>query len=143
VKCSVLLLKDEFLEKLENVYTMKDTAPPRIKKHIETLVEDVDLYTNYFLNPHIPKTTNQLENYYRQIDPRKMKKRYKTIQGLIRALHLKAHYWVVRNGFIPEEESLCIARQYLGKHYNEKNIHTVFSKKKKHVLKYWMGDPTQ
>jgi hypothetical protein len=67
----------------------------------------------------------------------------KTIPRLIRALRLKAHYWIVRKGFIPEEESLCIARQYLGKHYNGKNIHTVFSKKKKHVLKYWMGDPTQ
>ena len=135
--------EEEFLEKLEKVHTMKDAAPSRIKKHIETLVEDVDLYTNHFLNPCIPKTSNHVEEYYCQTDPRKMKKRYRTIPGLIRALHLKAVYWIIRHGFISGEESLCIARHYLGNHYNGINIHTVFSPKKKHVLKYWMNDPTQ
>jgi hypothetical protein len=133
----------EFLEKLEKVYTMKDKAPSRIKKHIETLGEDVDLYTNFFLNPHIPKTSNHVEEYYRQTNPKKMKRRYQTIKGLIRALHLKAIYWIVRHGFILEEESLQIARQNLGKRYNKTNISKVFSKKKKHVLNYWMHDPTQ
>ncbi len=135
--------EEEFLEKLESVYTMRDRAPPRMKKHIEKLVEDVSLYVNHLLNPQIPKTSNHAEEYYRQTDPRKMKKRYKTIPGLIRALHLKAIYWIIRHGYIPEEESLRIARQYLGKHYNRATIHTVFSKKKKHVLKYWMNDPTR
>ena len=135
--------EEEFLEKLEKVYTMKDEAPSRIKKHIETLVEDVGLYTNHFLNPCTPKTNNHVEEYYRQTDPRKMKKRYKTIPGLIRALHLKAIYWIVRHGFISEEESLRIARQYLGKTYNKTNITTVFSPKKKHVLTYWLHDPSK
>jgi len=133
----------EFLEKLETVYAMKDAAPSRIKKHIEKLVEDVDLYTNHLLNPYIPKTSNHAEEYYRQTDPRKTKKRYKTIPGLIRALHLKAVYWIVRHGFISEDESLRIARHYLGKHYNKTNILTVFSKKKKHVLTYWLHDPSK
>ncbi len=48
-----------------------------------------------------------------------MKKRYKTIPGLIRALNLKAVYWIVRHGYISEKESLRIARHYLGRHYNE------------------------
>lgn len=135
--------EEEFLGKLEHVYTMRDRAPSRMKKHIEKLVEDVSLYVNYLLDPQIPKTSNHAEEYYRQTDPRKMKKRYKTIPGLIRALHLKAIYWIIRHGYVPEEESLRIARQYLGKHYNRTTIRTVFSKKKKHVLKYWIGDPTK
>jgi transposase-like protein len=133
----------EFLEKLEKVYLMKDTAPSRIKKHIETLVKDVDLYTNHLLNPLIPKTNNHVEEYYRQIDPKKMKKRYKTISGLTRALHLKGIYWIVRHGLISEEESLRIARQNLGKQYNKTNIYTVFSDKKKHVLTHWFHDPSK
>lgn len=133
----------EFLEKLEKVYSMKDKVPPCMKKHIEKLVEDVDLYTNHLLNPSIPKTSNHAEEYYRQTDPKKMKKRYKTPQGLIRALNLKAVYWIVRHGFISEEESLRIARQNLSRQYDKTNIHRVFSKKKKHVLTYWMGDPLQ
>jgi transposase-like protein len=75
--------EEEFLEKLEKVYTMKDEAPPKIRKHIEKLAKDVSLYTNHFLNPCIPKTSNSVEEYYRQTDPRKMKKRYKTIPGLM------------------------------------------------------------
>jgi len=66
--------EEEFLRKLENVYAMKDKAPSRIKKHIETLVDDVDLYTNYFLNPCIPKTSNHVEEYYRQTDLKKDEK---------------------------------------------------------------------
>jgi hypothetical protein len=45
------------------------------------------------------------------------------------ALHLIVIYWIVRHGFISEEESLCIARQYLGKRHNRANISKVFSEK--------------
>jgi hypothetical protein len=133
--------EEEFLEKLEKVYAMKDKAPLKIKKHIETLVEDVNLYTNHFLNSCIPRTSNSAEEYYRQTDPRKMKKRYKTIPGLIRALQLKSIYWVVRHGYISEEKSLRIARQYLGRNYTRTTIHKVFSKKKEHFLEYWKKNP--
>ncbi len=135
--------EEEFLEKLEKLYAIKDEFPSRLKKHIEKLVEDVDLYTNYLLDPHIPKTSNHAEGYYRQTDPKKMKKRYKTPQGLVQALYSKAVYWIVRHGFIPEEESLHIARKNLSRQYNKTNIHRVFSKKKKRFLTYWMGDPLQ
>ena len=133
--------EEEFLEKLEKVYAMKDEAPLRIRKHIETLAKDVSLYTNHFLNPRISKTSNPVEEYYRQTDPRKMKKRYKTIPGLIRALQLKSIYWIVRNGRISEEKSLRIARQYLGRNYTRTTIHKVFSRKKIHFLKYWKKNP--
>ncbi|MBU7047211.1 MAG: hypothetical protein HXS54_12330 [Theionarchaea archaeon] len=95
------------------------------------------------MNPCIPKTSNSVEEYYRQTDPRKMKKRYKTIPGLICALKLKSIYWIVRNGFISEEKSLRIARQYLGRYYDRTTIYNVFSGKKKHVLTYWMSNPTK
>ena len=45
--------EEEFLEKLENVYAMKDAVPSLMKNHIEKLVKDVDLYTNHLLNPQI------------------------------------------------------------------------------------------
>jgi hypothetical protein len=120
-----------------------DTVPPRMKKHIKKLVADFNLYTNHLSNPAIPKTTNQVEPYYRHTDPQKMKRQYKTSSGLIQALSQKAVHWIIRNGFISEDVSLHIARHYLGKQYNKANISNVFSKKKKHVLTYWMGDPTQ
>jgi hypothetical protein len=122
---------------------MRDTAPSLIKTHIDTLIADVDLYTNYLLCPWIPKTSNHVEEYYRQTDPRKMKKRYKTIPGLTRALQLKAIYWIVKHGLILEDESLRLARQYISRHYNETNIYTVFSPKKMHVLTHWLHDPSE
>ena len=122
---------------------MKDTAPSRIKKHIQTLVNDVDLYTNHFLDPSIPKTNNHVEEYYRQIDPEKMKKQYKTIPGLTRALQLKAIFWIIKHGLIPEDESLRIARQHLSKQYNKTNIYKVFSDKKKDFLTHSSYNPSE
>lgn len=131
---------EEFEDKLENVLDMMYTVPPRIRHHLKRVVKDFDLYAVRFHNPFVKGTTSQVENYYTQTDPEKMKRRYKTPQGLTQALSLKAPFWIVRNGFISEEESLQIARKYLGKRFNETNIHKVFSRKKKHVLKYLMGD---
>jgi hypothetical protein len=51
-----------------------------------------------------------------------MKKQYKTSSELIQALSQKAGYWIIRNGFISEEVSLHIARQYLGKRYNKAQV---------------------
>ena len=40
-------------------------------------------------DPKISRTSNYVENYYRQTLPRANKKKYKTIQGLINYLKLK------------------------------------------------------
>jgi hypothetical protein len=133
----------EFEDKFQEVFDMIDTVPYRIKKHIKKLARDFDLYTAHFFNPYIPRTTNQLENYYRQTDPKKTKNQHKTAEGLLQALNQKAVFWVIRNGFISKEDSLKIARKNLSTTYDNATIEDVFSKKKKHVLTYWMGDPTQ
>ncbi|MBU7017004.1 MAG: hypothetical protein HXS44_05805 [Theionarchaea archaeon] len=106
-------------------------------------MQDFHLYTAYFNDPNIAKTTNQVEEYYRQTDPKKIKRRYKTPQGLIQALNQKAGTWVVRHGLVSKEASLYYARRFLGKSYNNTSINSFFSKRKKHVLTYWMGDPTK
>jgi hypothetical protein len=129
---------EEAEERLYEVYNMVDSVPSRIKKQIKKLIEDFPLYTAYLDDPRIKKTTSKVEEYYRQTDPQKIKKQYKTRKGLEQALHQKAVYWVVRHGFISQEYSLELARKYLGNHYDNQNITRVFSKKKKHVLTYWM-----
>jgi transposase-like protein len=129
---------EEAQERLYEVYNMVDSVPSRIKKQIKKLIEDFPLYTAYLDDPRIKKTTSKVEEYYRQTDPQKIKKQYKTRKGLEQALHQKAVYWVVRHGFISQEYSLELARKYLGNHYDNQNITRVFSKKKKHVLTYWM-----
>lgn len=134
---------EEAEEKFGKVVEMMDFVPRGIRKYIKRLIRDFHLYTAYFTDPNIAKTTNQVEEYYRQTDPKKIKKRYKTPQGLIQALNQKAVVWVVRHGYISKKTSLYYARRFLGKSYNNTSINSFFSKRKKHVLTYWIGDPTR
>jgi hypothetical protein len=134
---------EEAEQKFEEVVEMMHTVPRGIRKHIKRLMQDFHLYTAYFLDPNIAKTTNQVEEYYRQTDPKKIKKQYKTTHGLIHALNQKAAAWVVRHGFISRKASLYYARRLLGKRYDNTSINYFFSRRKKHVLTYWIGNPIQ
>jgi hypothetical protein len=81
-----------------------------------------------------------LEEYYCQTEPQKVKKQYKTPEGLTRILNQKAIFWIIRHGFISTEASLQLARKYFGKRYDKPTIGKVFSRKKKRILTYWVGD---
>ena len=45
-----------------------------------------------------PKTTNPVENYYRQTDPDQIKEKYKASQGMLSYLARKMQYWTMKLG---------------------------------------------
>jgi gamma-glutamylcysteine synthetase len=57
-------------------------------------------------DPKIARTSNQLENYYRQTLPKAYKRKYKTIKGLINYLKLKMQNWTQKQGKISNPQQL-------------------------------------
>ncbi|MDO9044391.1 MAG: transposase, partial [Methanobacteriaceae archaeon] len=45
----------------------------------------------------IPRTSNTVENYYRQTEPEQIKKKYKTITGILTYLHHKMKNWTQKH----------------------------------------------
>jgi hypothetical protein len=46
----------------------------------------------------IPRTTNQVENYYRQTEPEQIKTKYKTNKEILSYLHRKMKKWTQKHG---------------------------------------------
>jgi len=62
------------------------------------ILPDFNRLTQFMHNPKISRTSNYVENYYRQTLPRANKKKYKTIHGLINYLKLKMQKWTSKHG---------------------------------------------
>jgi hypothetical protein len=75
-------------EKFEEVFEHIYVVPSGIRTYIKKLMKNFDLYTAYLVDPLIAKTNNQLEEYYRQTEPQKVKKQYKTPEGLTHVLNV-------------------------------------------------------
>jgi dolichyl-phosphate-mannose--protein O-mannosyl transferase len=56
-------------------------------------------------NPNIARTSNLIENYYRQTLPKAHKKKYKTIKGLINYLKLKMQKWTQNHRKNPQHQT--------------------------------------
>jgi len=75
---------------LEELLSHFNDIPRLLQRFItKKLLPDFIRLTHFTRNPLITRTSNQVENYYRQTLPRANKKKYKTIQGLINYLKLK------------------------------------------------------
>ena len=61
-----------------------------MQKHV---INFIDRYLLYLKNPKIEKTSNKLDNYYRNTDPEIIKKRYKTKNGILSYLYYQMVDW--------------------------------------------------
>ena len=50
-------------------------------------------YLLYLKNPNIEKTSNKLDNYYRNTNPKIIKTRYKTRKGILSYLYYQMIEW--------------------------------------------------
>jgi len=85
-------LLDELLSNLEDI-------PPFLQKFItKKILPNLNRLTQFMHNPKISRTSNYLENYYRQTLPKANKKKYKTTKGLTNYLKLKMQKWTQKHG---------------------------------------------
>lgn len=65
---------------------LKQFTDKHVKNHFQR-------YLEHHYDENIDRTTNKIENYYRQTDPEKIKKNYKTKTGILSFLTYKMEYW--------------------------------------------------
>jgi len=79
---------------LEELLSHFDNIPHILQRFItKKILPNLNRLTQSMHDPKISRTSNYVENYYRQTLPRANKKKYKTIQGLINYLKLKMQNW--------------------------------------------------
>jgi hypothetical protein len=57
------------------------------------VINFINRYLLYLKNPKIEKTSNKLDNYYRNTDPEIIKTRYKTRNGILSYLYYQMIGW--------------------------------------------------
>ncbi|MEG3225550.1 MAG: hypothetical protein BME94_08620, partial [Methanobacteriales archaeon Met13] len=58
---------------------------------------DFERLTHFMRDPLIQRTSNKVENYYRQTDPNQIKKIYKTTKGILSYLNQKMKKWTQKH----------------------------------------------
>ena len=93
--------KDEYItmERLELLLNKYDDIPLFLQGYIQKkILPDLERITPLMRDLSISRTTNPVENYYRQTDPGQIKKRYKTSRGILSYLTGKMEYWAGKLG---------------------------------------------
>jgi transposase-like protein len=63
----------------------------------QKIIPDYKRLTTFMKNNKIPRTSNTVENYYRQTEPEQIKKKYKTKKGILTYLHYKMKNWTQKH----------------------------------------------
>ena len=86
---------DQRLKRLLNDF---DRIPSFLQRFIkQKIVPDYKRLTQFMEDHKIPRTSNTVENYYRQTEPEQIKKKYKTITGILTYLHHKMKNWTQKH----------------------------------------------
>ena len=81
---------NKFKQYLQNYTTIPAVLKDFIQKHI---INHFQRYIQYLDDENIEKTSNKVENYYRQTNPEKIKKTYKPKQGILTFPHYQMKKW--------------------------------------------------
>ncbi|RJS49879.1 MAG: hypothetical protein CIT03_00005, partial [Methanobacterium sp.] len=63
----------------------------------QKIILDYKRLTTFMENTKIPRTSNTVENYYRQTEPEQIKNKYKTKKGILTYLHYKMKNWTKKH----------------------------------------------
>jgi hypothetical protein len=86
---------DQRLKKLLNDF---DRIPRLLQRFIkQKIIPDYKRLTQFMEDHKIPRTSNTVENYYKQTEPEQIKKKYKTITGILTYLHHKMKNWTQKH----------------------------------------------
>jgi transposase-like protein len=87
------------IERLEKLLDEYDDVPRVLQGYIrKKILPDFERLTLFMRDGFVSKTTNPVENYYRQTDPDQIKKKFKTSQGMLSYLAKKMEYWTMKLG---------------------------------------------
>ncbi len=82
------------LNLLDKLISNLDDIPPFLRRFIlKKILPNFNRLTQSMRDNKIARTSNKIENYYRQTLPKAYKRKYKTIKGLINYLKLKMQNW--------------------------------------------------
>ena len=84
------LAKQKYEEHINKYEETPEVLQQFIEKHVTNFI---DRYLLYLKDPQIEKTSNKLDNYYRNTDPEIIKKRYKTRNGILSYLYYQMVEW--------------------------------------------------
>ncbi|RAP53453.1 MAG: hypothetical protein BZ137_06715 [Methanosphaera sp. rholeuAM130] len=82
--------------RFKTIYNQRNHLEPIIKSFLEKMNKNLDKLINHIGNKKIPSTNNIVENYYRTTLPRKHKRIYRTIKGLIKRIKEEQIRWTHR-----------------------------------------------
>jgi transposase-like protein len=86
------------LNLLDKLLSNLDDIPPFLRRFItKKILPNLNRLTQFMQNPKIVRTSNCIENYYRQTLPKAYKRKYKIIKGLINYLKLKMQNWTQKH----------------------------------------------
>jgi len=86
-------------ERLEKLLDAYDDIPSILRRYIrKKTLPDFERLTLFMRDGSVSRTTNPVENYYRQTDPEQIKDKYKTDQGILSYLARKMEYWTAKLG---------------------------------------------
>jgi transposase-like protein len=84
---------------LEELLKCFDDIPRVLQRFItKNILPNLNRLTQSMRDNKIARTSNKIENYYRQTLPKAYKRKYKTIKGLINYLKLKMQNWTQKQG---------------------------------------------
>lgn len=81
-------------QKYERYINKFNEIPPVLQQFMQKhVINFIERYLLYLKNPKIEKTSNKLDNYYRNTDPEIIKTRYKTRKGILSYLYYQMIEW--------------------------------------------------
>lgn len=128
-------------ERFDGILGSYRDMPSCLRGYVDKVMVDFDRYTAFLRDPMISKTSNPVEEYYRQTSPEKVKRIYKSSNGLLKYLGKRSAFWAMKHGLLSLEASRFIGLKFMGKRFAELEIQKLFSKRKKHFLTYWATQP--
>ena len=84
------LTKEKFKQYINKYEEILEVLQQFMEKHV---INFIDRYLLYLKDSKIEKTSNKLDNYYRNTDPEIIKKRYKTRNGILSYLYYQMVDW--------------------------------------------------
>ena len=87
------------IQRLETLLEKFNDIPKVLQQYLtKKILPDFQRLTHFMRSPFIERTSNKVENYYRQTDPNQIKKIYKTITGILSYLNQKMKKWTQKHG---------------------------------------------
>jgi transposase-like protein len=89
------------INRLEKLLKKFSDIPRILQRYItKKIIPDFTRLTHYMRDPLISRTSNPVENYYRQTEPEQIKTKYKTNKGILSYLTRKMKKWTQKHGKI-------------------------------------------